>query len=255
MIFRENFCTQKGTIICIHGNSSSSNVFNSILSADIAHRVIAVDLPGHNKAATTELPTENLFDFYKSELIQLINALEDSVILIGNSLGGHLAVEIAPKINQLKALVIMGTPPVKSPINFEEAFIPMEALSTFLQENPDDIAIKEAANVAVYNKANTEAIVKDFKTCNPKIRALLATDIMGNKFSDQHQTFKALPINKYILKGLQDPTVNPNYLAQLQHECKSSCELIDIEKCGHYPSLEQPEVFVQTVKRIAKINF
>jgi pimeloyl-ACP methyl ester carboxylesterase len=255
LIFKENFSTQKGTIVCIHGNSSSLNVFNSLLNADIEHRVIAVDLPGHNNAATTELPTENLYDFYKSELIQFINALEDSIILIGNSLGGHLAVEIAPSINQLKGLVIMGTPPVKSPINFEEAFIPMEALNTFLQENPSGTAIKEAANVAVYNKTNAEAIVKDFNSCNPKIRALIAADIMGNKLSDEYTIFKTLPIKKYILKGMQDPTVNPNYLAQLQQECKTTCEIVEINQCGHYPSLEQPELFVQIIQNIAKTNF
>lgn len=255
MIFQENFSSQKGTIVCIHGNCSSSNVFNSLLNSNIQQKVIAVDLPGHNSSADDKLPTENLFNFYKSELIQFINAIDDSIILIGNSLGGHLAIEIAPNINQLKALVIMGTPPVKSPINFEEAFIPMEALNTFLQENPDDNAIKEAANVAVYNKANTDVIVKDFKTCNPNIRPLIAADIMGNKFNDEYHTFKALPVKKYILKGLQDPTVNPNYLTQLQLECKSSSEIIEIDQCGHYPSLEQPELFVQTVKHIAKTNF
>lgn len=109
MKFNSKMGVSKGTIVCIHGNSSSSKVFYSLLnSEEISQTIIAVDLPGHGTAVNEKLPKEKLFSFYKKELVNFINRIEDDIILIGNSLGGHLAVEIAKDISSLKGLVIMG---------------------------------------------------------------------------------------------------------------------------------------------------
>ncbi len=35
-----------------------------------------------------------------------------------------------------KGLVIFGTPPIKKPVNIEEAFLPVPELQTYLSENP-----------------------------------------------------------------------------------------------------------------------
>ncbi|WP_026778131.1 alpha/beta fold hydrolase [Polaribacter sp. Hel_I_88] len=252
-----NLGQKPGIIICIHGNSSSSFVFKEFLHSEfIKQTKIAVDLPGHgSNLENYKNHTDFSISFFKEKLIAFINTIDDEILLVGNSLGGHLAIEIANEIKKLKGLVIFGTPPVMKPINFEEAFLPATALHTFLTENPTEEAITEASNVAVYNKDSTTAIIADFKKTNSLVRKMVAEDILGNNLADEYEIFTKLEVPKFIIAGQQDPSVNKDYLKKVTKKCKNNCELIFFDNCGHYPSLEKPDLFIRTMMDITSKVF
>lgn len=246
----------KGTIIFIHGNSLSSLCFNDIVNSEsVPYTKIAVDLPGHG----TNLEGFDEEDFsvksYKKQLISFINKIDQDILLVGNSMGGHLAIEISDSIKRLKGIVICGTPPIKKPINFEEAFLPLPALQTFFVENPSDSEIEDVAKLTVFNPENAQQIITDFKRSNPKVRKAAATDLAANNWLDQFQLFTTLNIAKYIIIGKNDPIVNPNYLEEVLDQCDGDCEMLYFNDCGHYPSIEKPEEFNQAIKYIAQKIF
>ncbi len=92
---------------------------------------VAVDLPGHGSSVKGY---DNEADFYMHSyckvLLKLIASIDDDILLVGNSLGGHIAIEIAEDIKRLKGLVIFATPPVKKPLNLEDAFLPIVEFQT-----------------------------------------------------------------------------------------------------------------------------
>ena len=235
--------SSKGTIVCIHGNSSSPKIFESLLiSSKINQTVIAIELPGHSendKNTIESMSSKNICN----ALIEHINNMDDDIFLLGNSLGGHLAIEIANQIKKLKGLMIFGTPPIEKPINFENAFNDIPELQTFFTENPTHKEIENMALLTVFNKSHSEQIITDFKSSNPLFRIALALDVIGNKWSHQKDIFLNLNIPKFIIKGDEDPAVNGNYLKGIiAHDLQ--CELISVTQCGHYPTLEQPDVFI-----------
>jgi len=246
-----------GTILFIHGNSSSSEVFKKTVdSEEIPYTKIAVDLPGHGtNVESFEAESDFSIKSYQEKLLAFTEEIDDDILLVGNSMGGHLAIELAPKIKNLKGLVIMGTPPVKKPINFEEAFLPQPALQTFLTENPSENEMVTATEIAVHKQENATAILNDFKQANPKVRSVLANDLTQNKLDNQERLFIDLDAPKFIIRGEQDPTVNPSYLETIDKQCNGMCTLIDFEECGHYPSLEQPDKFIKTISEIASQVF
>lgn len=248
---------KEGIIIFLHGNSSSSSVFEHILNSDeIQQTKIAIDLPGHGKSiAAYKNHKDFSVSFYSKKLIEYINSLEEDILLAGNSFGGHLAIEIAPKIKNLKGLVIFGTPPVKKPINFEEAFLPVEALQTFLTENPTNEAINSAADIAVKNKKCTTTIISDFVKANPRVRKDVAEEILSNNWADQYEIFTKLNLPKFMIAGDSDPSVNSLYLENVQKACKPNCTLIYFKNCGHYPSIEKPEEFIEMINIITEKVF
>lgn len=249
--------TNSGTILFIHGNSSSSEVFKKAVdSKEIPYTKIAVDLPGHG-TNVGDYKAEHDFSIksYLEKLVAFTETINDDILLVGNSMGGHLAIELAPKIKNLKGLVIMGTPPVKKPINFEEAFLPQPALQTFLTENPSENEMVTATEIAVHKQVNAAAILNDFKQANPKVRSVLADDLTQNRLDDQERIFVNLDAQKFIIRGAQDPTVNPSYLETIDTQCNGKCTLIDFDECGHYPSLEQPDKFIKTISEIASQVF
>ena len=235
--------SSRGTIVCIHGNSSSPKIFKSLLiSSKINQTVIAIGLPGHseyNKNTIESLSSKNICN----TLIDYINNIDDGIFLLGNSLGGHLAIEIANQIKDLKGLMIFGTPPIEKPINFKNAFNDIPELQTFFTENPTNKEIENIARISVYNANHSEQIITDFKSANPLFRTALADDVIGNKWSHQKDLFLNLNIPKFIIKGDEDPIVNGDYLKGIiAHDLH--CELISVPQCGHYPTLEQPGLFI-----------
>ena len=247
----------KGTIVFIHGNSSSSKVFEQTLVSDVIKQTkIAVDLPGHGNNIEKYKNHSNFsLSFYKKKLIYDINKIDDDILLVGNSLGGHLAIEIANQNKKIKGLVIFGTAPVKKPINFEEAFIPIEALETFLTENPTEEAINSAVKVTSKNESCMPVMVSDFKKTNPLVRRDVAKDVLGNNFENEYEIFTQLEIPKFIIAGEFDASINRNYLKKVANDCNDNCEFILFENCGHYPSIEKPEKFIETLNYITKEVF
>jgi len=242
--------------VFIHGNSSSPYIFNEIMDSNkLLYTLVAIELPGHNKDDKTTDVNRFSTKNYCKELTTFIDSLEDDIFLIGNSLGGHLAIEIASKIKNLNGLMTFGTPPVKKPINFEEAFHSVPALQTFLTENPKDEDIWEAAEVAVFNKKHAKVIARDFKNSNPLVRKALLTDLTNGNWTDQYSQFLKLDVPKFIVEGEQDPTVNSDYLNALNNYCSTNCQIIKIDDCGHYPSLEQPENLIEIIDDASKSVF
>lgn len=242
----------KGTIVFIHGNSSSSKVYEDVINSDlITQTKIAVDLPGHGSSAQVY---DNEEDFYMQSyckvLLKLIASIDDDILLVGNSLGGHIAIEISEDIKRLKGLVIFGTPPVKKPLNLEDAFLPVVAFQTYFTEHPTDIDIQSASETTLYNKGKAIKVYKDFKLTNPKVRRAVGLDVAQGRLADEYSIFMRLKVPKFIIAGEQDPSVNLNYLKQINKACKANCELKMIKNCGHYPSLDQPEAFNIIIKNI-----
>lgn len=249
--------SSNGTIVFIHGNSSSLKVFNETLKSDaIKQTKIAIDLPGHGSNNNSY---EDLEDFSITNFNRLctnfINNIDDAIILVGNSFGGHIAIEIAPEIHRLKGLVIFGTPPVKKPINIEAVYMPIKESQVFFMENPTIEAIEAMAKVAVFHQDNEEIIVSDFKNTNPKVRSAIVNDVGNNAFANQYKIFTEIEVPKYIIAGKQDASINLDYLKQVVADCHGTCQLIELDECGHYPSLEQPEQFTNQIIKIANTVF
>ena len=243
-----------GIIYCIHGNSSSSRIFDSLKNdKTIKQKVIANDLPGHGKNQYGFEEANFTIESYRKLLLEEINSLDDNILLVGNSLGGHLAIEIANDIKNLKGLVIMGAPPVKQPINFDEAWISIPALNTFFTKNPTENEIQSAFSVAVHNFHKIPDLVDDFTMTNPEVRMIIANDIMQNKLKDEYKLFTTAKFPKYIISGKQDPTVNRKYLQECINNSEN-CKIIDIDDCGHYP-IDCEDEFKEIIKKISKTVF
>jgi len=248
--------TAEGTIVFIHGNSSSSTIFRNVLKdVNISQTKIAVDLPGHSYKDKIGDESNFSIKLFCGYLIKLIESIDDDILLVGSSLGGHLAIEIALKVKRLKGLVVFGTPPLKHPMNFEEAFLPIPEFSTFLVENPSSQNIQNIVDISIRKPEYREGVVRDFIKANGKARSELAKGIEGNKFVDEFEIFTNLRIPKYILIGAYDPIVNQEYLEEVKKQSVGKCTLISFEDCGHYLSVEDPEKFSKIIERIANEIF
>jgi pimeloyl-ACP methyl ester carboxylesterase len=249
----KNKVNSKNNIVFLHGNSSSSEVFRAVIEADLPYNMLAFDLPGHGLSEFSENIIDYSFDNYKTVALAQIKQLKGDVILVGNSLGGHIVIEIAEKVPNLKGIMIMGTAPVKSPLNLEEAINPNEALPVFMTENPSDADINKAIMIGTYQKESHKILVDNFHQTDGRIRAAIALDLTHGNLGDEYKMFQQLSCPKMIIQGREEPTVNAAYLHELV--IKSNAKLVYLEACGHYPSIEQPEQFIQLLAAFSKTCF
>jgi len=103
-------------VVFVHGNSSSAKSFDQVKTS---FDVRAISLIGHDGRKRDEysinLTVTDLVDQLKEE---------EAICLVGHSLGGHICIDAVPSLTCVKGLVLTGTPPLKKPINLENAFLP-----------------------------------------------------------------------------------------------------------------------------------
>ncbi|WP_373517919.1 alpha/beta fold hydrolase [Pricia sp.] len=157
------------------------------------------------------------------------------VILLGNSLGGHIGLlhtKMYPK--KVKALVITGSSGL-----YESAMgdgYPRRGDYDFIQ--------KKAENVFYDPKVATKEIVDEvFATVNDRNKILKTLAIA--KSAIRHNMADDLPsmhTPTCIIWGKND-NVTPPDVAELFNELLPDSELFWIDKCGHAPMMEHPNEF------------
>lgn len=103
-------------LLMIHGNSSCRGVFARQVRSELAGecRLITFDLPGHGQSDDAPDPVRTYSRPGLADCaIELLARLGVSeAVVLGWSLGGHIAIEMLPRFRGMKGLVLTGTPPV-----------------------------------------------------------------------------------------------------------------------------------------------
>ncbi len=102
------------TVVLLHGFAADTNV-NYVRSGildlllDEGYRVVALDARGHGLSSKPTDPDAYADDAMKRDVVALLDHLGlDRVVLVGYSMGAHLALRLAPDEARVKALVLLG---------------------------------------------------------------------------------------------------------------------------------------------------
>lgn len=249
--------SRRGVVFCIHGNSSSSNIYRELMSStEILYSKISVDLLGHGKKQSSTYTCNDIsIDAQKKYLISVLSNIDEPILLIGHSLGGHFAIDIASKVKSIIGLVLIGTPPLKKPLNFEEAFNSTPSLNIFLEGRPDQSKIEESVKSLLYRKDAAYLIINDYNNTNTNFRTCTNKDVVAGKLPDEFTIFSNLKIQRFIIAGDQDVVINRDYLEYVKNSCMGYCEIIDLENCGHYPQIDKSLEFVSSINYITQKVF
>lgn len=157
------------------------------------------------------------------------------VVLIGNSLGGHVGLVFTVAHQEfVKALVLTGSSGL-----YENAFG-----GSFPRRESYDF-VKEKVEYTFYSPATAtkELVDEVFKTVNDRSRVIrilaLAKSAIRHNMAKE---LKKISIPVSLIWGKQDKITPPD-VAEEFHELLPNSELNWVDKCGHAPMMEQPEVF------------
>ena len=227
---------QKGEgvpLVILHGLMGGLSNFDGVAKhfPALGYKVIIPDLPLYDLPLLKTNVKE--FAHYLRDFITYLG--EEKVVLIGNSLGGHIGLlhtKLFPE--KVKGLVITGSSGL-----YENAM----GESYPKRENYDYI-LKKTQDVFYDPKVASKEVVDDvFETVNDRRKLIKILTIA--KSAIRHNMAKDLPnitTPTGIIWGKQDGVTPPNVAEEFNRLLPNS-SLYWIDKCGHAPMMEHPDLF------------
>ncbi|MEZ5199042.1 MAG: alpha/beta hydrolase [Bacteroidales bacterium] len=235
-----------GTILFLHGNSLSSETFRYQLNEKALQKynLIAIDFPGHGKSKWSDNKAQDysLFGF-RDVVIDVIQHYNiEEFIFAGHSLGGHVAIECLPFVENCRGIMIWGTPPIKSPLDTSKIFMPIPELGLLFKPELSGEEIDKLGEIYSSQK-NSDLFKEAVKLADPQFRSYLPQSLTAGKLSDEVAILEASNVPVAILKGISDKVVNPEYLNSLKLPNLWKNNIIEIKNSGHSIQLEIPKDF------------
>jgi len=222
-------------IIILHGLMGGLSNFDDVTNffSNNGYKVVIPELPLY----TMPLLKTNVkfFAKYLHDFITYKNF--ESVIILGNSLGGHIGLYHTKLFSEkIKALVITGSSGLYE-----------SAMGSGYTKRSDYEVIKKKAQDVFYDPAIATKEIVDEVYATVNDRGKLIKTLAIAKSAIRHNMSKDLP-NMHtptcIIWGKND-AVTPPEVAEVFQELLPDSDLFWIDKCGHAAMMEHPEEFNQ----------
>ncbi|MEO1485153.1 MAG: alpha/beta hydrolase [Bacteroidota bacterium] len=220
-------------MIILHGLMGGLSNFQGVSEyfPSKGYQVLIPELPIYDMPMLKT--TVKNFAKFLEEFIEFKN-LKD-VILLGNSLGGHIGLlhtKLFPEM--VKALVITGSSGL-----YEKAMgdgYPRRGDYEFIQKKAQDVFYDPEV-------ATKEIVDEVFATVNDRMKLVKTLAIA--KSAIRHNMSKDLPkmVTPTCIIWGENDTVTPPEVAEEFHQLLPDSDLFWIEKCGHAPMMEHPDEF------------
>jgi pimeloyl-ACP methyl ester carboxylesterase len=235
-------------VIFVHGNSSSARTWLPLLDGSFGgqFRCLALDLPGHGQSEPARDQASYSLPGYAAVLAGFAKALGAAdAVVVGWSLGGHIALEAAPAMPESAGFLIFGTPPVGSAAQLAEAFLPNPAMNVgFTASVTEAEATAYAASFTAPGSAlPASTFVPDILATDGAARAGLLASIGEGRFADEVAIAAGLSQPLAILHGAGEQLVSLDYLRGLTIPALWRGEVQLIPGAGHAPHQEVPRQF------------
>ena len=226
-------------IIILHGLMGGLGNFEGFIShfPKLGYKIFMPELPIY----TTSLFDTNVKYFAKfiNNFIKFLKL--EKVILVGNSLGGHVGLLHAKLFPEYtKALVLTGSSGL-----YENAMgdtYPKRGDYNFIKKKTEDVFYSP-------NIATKEVVDEVFKSVNDRTKVIKILAMA--KSAIRHNMAKDLPNIETpiaLIWGENDKVTPPEVAIEFNNLLPDS-KLYWIKKCGHAPMMEHPDQFNEIIKK------
>jgi pimeloyl-ACP methyl ester carboxylesterase len=228
----------------IHGNSSCRGVFRQQMQASSAgHHVLSFDLPGHGASSDAPDPkrTYTLPGLADATLEMLERLGLSEVVVLGWSLGGHIAMEMLPRFPGIRGLMIVGAPPIGGG-NFALGFkgSPQAGAASKGQLTEQE---REEFLEAIFGGSVQPFLRDAMARADGRFRKLLFEAGRAGMGSDAQQVVQINQTPLAVVNGGADNLVKVDYFDTLEYAnlWEGRCHRLD--GLGHAPFWESPGDF------------
>jgi pimeloyl-ACP methyl ester carboxylesterase len=235
---------KRAPLLFIHGlNSSHEHWFNQVPVFSRNRKVITVDLRGHG--ASSSPPEGYSAQDHARDLIELLDKLGcESVTVVGASLGGCIAQQIADQIpKRVQSIVAVGScAQIPKELDRTDMLPVIEKMGfkNFLAQALPAVTFSPDVDPGLIDFALRIALASPDETI--KARTL------GGLVYDDLDAARRISCPALIVVGENDKTT-PRHCSETLRELITWSSLAVVPTCGHLPHLEAPETFNELLER------
>ena len=251
--------TVEGTgfpILMVHGFGGSVRNFTKLTdSLKNEYRIVRIDLPGFGLSDMPELQKgETFINLYQDYMQFIIDTLDlDSMYLIGNSMGGMVAWNVAAfDSTHIKKMVLLNAAGYELDKIAKGATGKMsDKRMLYLFEKVLPLTFSEGAARKCFadgSKIDYGIVPQNNEMWNRQgnIQAAFALACSGSFPDSANITKVSCPT--LIIWGEQDEVVPVTHAQKFKRDIKNS-QLIVYNPCGHVPMIEVPELLVPDLRK------
>lgn len=180
------------SLLLLHGSNQSLETFSLQFASSILSEfhIIALDLPGHGQSSPLNNPSMLEMSAIISEFVR--QKMTRPFILVGFSLGGHIALGLMANGIKPKGLVLLATPPASRPIKMEEMFHATGPMGLLYK---DPLTTEEVTTLAqaFYQQEESRAQeVADIKNVAASFKQKFPATLMNGEHLDEQSFLKTL---------------------------------------------------------------
>lgn|SRR5699024_3015170 len=225
-----NANSNKDNLVLLHGMFGSLSNYDPLLKEVQGYNIYVPKIPIY-ELGMREISIQRLTKWLRGFFNEL--DIQDS-ILLGNSMGGHLALDYTQEFSDdVEALILTGS----------SGLLEMDFGSTFPRRKDRDF-IKKQANLTFYEDLIDDDAMEEIMAVvrSPsKLTNLLALTRDTHKYN-MEKFLSGINQPVLLVWGRQDE-ITPPKVADMFLEKLPNAQLHWIDKCGHAPMMEHPEKF------------
>src|SRR5699024_11056015 len=222
--------SESQSLVLLHGMFGGLSNYDPLLKQIQGYNIFVPKIPIY-ELGMREISIRRLTKWLRAFMQELDI---EKPILLGNSMGGHLALDYAQKFTaDISALILTGS----------SGLLEMNFGSTFPRRK-DRSFIKKQANLTFYEDLIDDTVMDEIMTVvkSPsKLTNLLALTRDTHKYN-MEKFLSRITQPVLLVWGRQDE-ITPPKVADMFLEKLPNAQLKWIDKCGHAPMMEHPEKF------------
>jgi pimeloyl-ACP methyl ester carboxylesterase len=240
--------SNKGDIplLILHGLGGSIESWtNNIAFLSTKFRIIALDLPGFGLSDKPKISYS--INFYVNFLEKFIKKLEIShFFVMGSSLGGHIALEFAIRNGKNVDKLILVSPAGCLPRTFKGTKELRRYLQIVTAKSSKDVSrILTSIDNSMVSRSYADAIYNRLSLPGAKHGFISA--LKGSAMAPRYNNkLGRIDIDMLLIWGREDRMIPLRFIRPFIDNGKS--RIIILEKCGHRPHVENPQLFNKIVK-------
>jgi pimeloyl-ACP methyl ester carboxylesterase len=240
---------KKMPIVMIHPSTGNALMYEQVWSDPGLndYRIIAIDLPGHGRSGWSKDPEQ----YRIRNLSQIVVEVADMMglydaVLVGNSIGGHVAIHALEFTKRFQGIMVIGTSPMKDGNDLPRAYNLGEITLPFFQKNPEPAALEAAIAFSIHDKNLFPFFYKSYAENDGAYREMVGADIgtyfNSGDFRSEIDLLNSVPLTAFVL-GEYEKLVPVAYLRELPIRNLWRGDVQIIPGVTHCPQVEAPELF------------
>jgi pimeloyl-ACP methyl ester carboxylesterase len=171
-------------------------------------------------------------------------------LVVGHSLGGHLALAALPKLPQVHGLLLAGTPPLASAADLAAAFLPDPRMALLYQADLTDADLAQLLPALLRPNAPAPLqarLAKALRQSDPAFRTVLAAEVETGNLADEQAVLRTTAVPVAFVLGAADALISAAHIQAVAAPTRWGAPVHVLPNTGHTPMLEAPADFAELV--------